>query len=233
MSAPPWSSQRLREVFTPGRQVQVLLAGRRAWQHSAVRHASVLEALEDELILSQPQPALPPPWLGQALEITVLLRQAPGGQSRHAYQSSILDVLPVFDGPQGPGPAVVVMYPREEDLYPTSLRKARRLAVPSQAPLQLWLADQRLKLLDISQKGLRFSGGEFLSGYQPGQEMRLRLVVHDEPQRVHGRVAAINRVSAGREVSLELGILPLDAWTSLLEALQELEHAAQSQGAMA
>jgi hypothetical protein len=228
-----WTSERLKALFAPGRQVQVLLAGRRVWQRNAVRHAAILEVMEDEIILSQPRPPLPPPWLGQPVEISVLLDDGPGQQLRYAYTCSILDVLPAYPGPQGPQPAVVVMYPREEDIYPTSLRKARRLAVPPGAPLQLWLAGQSLKLLDISQKGLRFSGGEQLSGYRPGDDLRIKLMVHDEPQKMHGRVAAVNRAAEGWEVSMELGILPLDAWTSLLEALQELEHAAKTQGAMA
>lgn len=231
MSFPAWTSQRLKAVFAPGRSLQVLLDGRRTWQRNAVRHAQLLAVMDDEMALSLPEPPLPPPLLGQDVEISALLDEAPGQRRRYAYPCTILDVLPDFAGPRGPQPALVVMFPREDDLYPTSLRKIRRLAVPPEAPLQLWLGDQRLNLLDISQKGLRFSDGERLAALSPGDELQLKLVVHDEPQKLHGRVASVHLGSWGWEVSLELGILPLDSWTSLLEALQELEHAANSQGA--
>lgn len=230
LSSQPWTSDRLKKIFAPGRGLKVLLEGRRAWQRQAVRHAVVLAAEGDEMTLSLPEPPLPPPLLGQALEITVLDGQAPGPARRFAYASSILDELPSFPSPQGTRPAMVVMFPRPQDMYPTSLRKARRYAVPPQSPLQLWLEDQRLNLLDISQKGLRFGNGETLADLRPGDEMKLKLVIHDEPQKVNGRVAAVNPGPRGREISLELGILPLDAWTSLVEVLNELEQGAASQG---
>lgn len=213
--------------------MQVLLAGRRTWERSAVRHARILAVMDDEMVLSQPEPPLPLPLLGQDLEISVLMEETGGPRRRIAFPCSILDVLPPDAATAGAQPALVVMFPREQDIYPTSLRKARRYAVTPEAPLQLWLEDQRLNLLDISQKGLRFSNGEMLAGYRPGDDLRLRLVVHDEPQKVRGRVTAVNHGERGWEVSLELGILPLDAWTSLLEALQELEQAANTQGAKA
>jgi hypothetical protein len=213
--------------------LQVLLAGRRTWERSAVRHARILEVTEDEMVLSLPQPPLPLPLLGQELEISVLLDEAGGPRGRYAFPCSILDVLPPDAATEGAQPAMVVVFPRERDTYPTSLRQARRFTVTPESSLQLWLGDQRLKLLDISQKGLRFSDGELLAGCRPGDDLRLRLVVHDEPQKLHGRVAAVNHGERGWEVSLELGILPLDAWTSLMGALQELEHAANTQGAEA
>lgn len=229
MSSQHWTSHRLKEVFAPGRGLKVLLDGRRAWQQQAVRHAVILAAEGDEMTLSQPEPPLPPPLLGQALEITVLDTQEPGPARRFAYASSILDELPSFASAQGTRPAVVVMFPRPEDMYPTSLRRARRFAVSPQTPLQLWLEDRRLNLLDISQKGLRFSNGETLAGCRPGDEIKLNLMIHDEPQKVHGRVAAVTPGPRGREISLELGILPLDAWTSLVEVLNELGQGAANQ----
>jgi len=229
----PWTSESLQEIFAPGRGLKVLLEGRHAWQRHAVRHAVILAVGDGEMTLSQPEPALPPPLLGLALEITALGGEARGHRQRYAYVSSILDALPAYPATQGPMPAVVVMYPRPEDIYPTNLRKVRRYPVAPDTPLQLWLEDRRLNLLDISHKGLRFSNGEDLAGCRPGDEMKLSLVIHDEPQKVHGRVAAVTPGPQGREISLELGILPLDAWTSLLEALQELEHGAATQGTRA
>ena len=119
-----WTTQRLAEAFATGREILVLLPGRETFRRRALRQAMILGLHQEDLAITPPEPPLPEPLLGQALELTIL---APEGKrhQRYAYRSSVLDVLTDY-GAAPAGRAVVVMYPRREDVYATSLRKARR-----------------------------------------------------------------------------------------------------------
>ncbi|MCA1905040.1 MAG: PilZ domain-containing protein, partial [Desulfarculus sp.] len=86
----------------------------------------------------------------------------------------------------------------------------------------LW--DQKpAQLIDLSVKGLRCIWSPDAPTPNPGEALELVLVIHDENFRVKGRVAGVRRDGERREVAMELGILPLDAWTSLQELIQTLE----------
>jgi hypothetical protein len=225
MEVNDWNQEWLNGLFAPGRDLDILLAGRSTWQEKAVRRAKVLGLAEGDLALSSPEPALPQPVLGRAVEITVLDKR-PGARSRrYGYQTSVLDVVSDYPGQTGSTKAVVVMFPRADDVYPTNLRRAKRFAVPSQGFLGLALeGGDPVRLLDISVKGLRFLHPEIRLPWQVDGLLRPTLIIHEQPYPITGRVAGIKPAASGTEVSMELGVLHLDAWTSLLVALHELEH---------
>lgn len=212
-------------LLAPGRALDLLLEGRGTWQRQAVRQSSVLERDGGELVILTPSPPLPSPLLGLGVEVTALDDGERGERRRYAYRTNILDVLDDHPNAPGAAEALVVIYPSPRDVYATSLRKAKRFPVPPDAPLGLSVAGQPMRLLDISLKGMRFSDLGRLDRCHPGDGLELLLAIHDQPQKAKGRVAAVNRAAAGQEISLELGIMPLDVWTSLSEALLELEHA--------
>lgn len=217
-----WNSDQVAEAFAPGRELLVLLPGRASFHRRAMRQAVVLGLQQGDLAISMPKPALPEPLLGQALEITTLAPEG-GRHQRFAYRTAVLDVLD--DYPPAPdGRALAVMYPRGQDIYATSLRRARRYRVPAAAPARLFSADGlALVLVDISIKGLRclWDGQEAPPGVDA--VVPVTLEIHDEAFNISGRVAGVKPAERGREVSLELGILPLDAWASLQELIATLE----------
>lgn len=217
-----WTSEQLAKAFAPGREVLILLPGRESYRRRASRQAVVLGLHQGDLALSQPEPPLPEPLLGLPLEITILVPVGNRHQ-RYAYRSPVLDVLDNY--PPGPqGRAVVVMFPRRDDIYPTSLRKARRYQVaPVSSARLLGPGGEPLSLLDISVKGLRYLRDGQGEGPVVGDHVQFTLEIHDEGFAVHGRVASINNMADQREISVELGILPLDAWASLQELIAELE----------
>jgi hypothetical protein len=216
-----WTSQKLAQVFAPGREVLVLLPGRETFRRRALRQSLILGLHQEDLALTPPEPPLPAPLLGQALEVTVL---APEGKrhQRYAYRTNVLDVLDDF--PAAPrGEAVVVMYPRQEDVYATSLRKARRYRVTPEAPARLLGPAGEAALLDISIKGLRCVWPGQPEDLAVGDPIQLTLVIHDEAFKINGRVAGLATLADRCELSVELGILALDAWASLQELIAKLE----------
>lgn len=219
----------VNDLFAAGRDLDILLAGRSSWQEKAVRRAKVLGLAEGDLALSPPEPALPHPLLGRAVEITVLDKRPGGRPRRYGYQTSVLDVVDDYPGGDGATRALVVMFPRADDVYPTNLRRAKRFAVPPGGFLGLALeGGERVRLLDISVKGLRFVHPDPRPPWRVDSLLRPTLVIHDQPYAITGRVAGIKPAQDGTEVSMELGVLHLDAWTSLLVALHELEHGPQA-----
>ena len=223
-----WTTELLEEVFSPGRRVDLLLAGTDRSPRQSVCQALVLGRSQDDLALSAPEPSAPRPTLGQPLEVTVLVGEPANGQvaapQRYAYRTSILDLLDDFPAPEGVSPAVVVMFPRCEDIYVTNLRRVRRFRVDPQVPVALLCpGTETAQLLDLSIKGLRFGWNGSGPDLAVGAPLDLVLVVHDERFKVKGRVAWVRQVQDGVEVSVDLGILPLDAWTSLQELIQTLE----------
>lgn len=228
-----WTDDRVAREFAPGRGLDLLLAEPNPWERKAVRQCRVLGQAQGDLALTPPLPPLPEPLLGQAVEITTLCDLEAGRKRRYAYRTSVLDVLEDYLGEAGPVPAVVVMFPRPGDIYATTLRKAKRFLPPPGGPLVLRGDGYDLTLLDISVKGLRMRSGADAPAFQPGQRVMLTLVVRDTPHQVRGRVMAVLPAPGGQEVSLELGIMPLDVWTSLLETLQELERGLDKQGSAA
>jgi hypothetical protein len=134
-------------------------------------------------------------------------------------------VVSDYPGQEGATKAVVVMFPRAYDVYPTNLRRAKRFQVPSQGFLDLTLeGGEPVRLLDISVKGLRFLHPDPPVPWQVDALLRPTLIIHEQPYPITGRVAGVKPAEGGAEVSMELGVLHLDAWTSLLVALHELEH---------
>lgn len=229
MEGNDWNQEWLGGLFAPGRELDILLAGRSTWQEKAVRRAKVLGLAEGDLALSAPEPPLPQPVLGRAVEITVLDRRVGGRPRRYGYQTSVLDVIDDFPGVGGDSRAVVVMFPRADDVYPTNLRRAKRFAVPSQGFLRMALENgEPVHLLDISVKGLRFLHPSSQPPCTVDGLLRPTLIIHEQPYAIAGRVAGVKPAEGGAEVSMELGVLHLDAWTSLLVALHELEHGPQS-----
>lgn len=216
---------RLSRLFSPGRQVDVLVGDRESFQDKAVRHAHILGQQEGDLAMSQPDPPLPEPLLGQLVEVTVVSDDQ-DGPSRFGFQATVLDTLDDFPGPGRGSHAVVVMFPRPEDIYPTSLRQAKRYKVPSGGFLSAWREDAPgLELLDVSAKGLRlFWPGSLPDGVGQDSTIKVTLHIHDEQYQVTGRVVVISPREGGQDLSLDLGVLPLDLWTSLLVSLHELEH---------
>ncbi len=223
-------SEQLAMMFAPGRQVDVLLAGRVSHGERSVRQARILGQQEGDLAMSHPQPPLPAPVLGQPVEVTVVWEGGDKPQ-RYGFQTSVLDTLDDFPDPEGAGRAVVVMFPRSQDVYPTSLRQARRFAVPPDGFLTVRLEGAPpLTLRDISVKGMRlFWPGELPAHLDLDAQVQPILLIHEQPFQVPARVAGIQEQPGGREISLDLGILRLDVWTSLLVALHELEHGAPPQ----
>ncbi len=218
------SVDKLSSLFAPGRDLDVLLAGRTLYQEKAVYRSRVLGLQEGDLALSPSDPPLPAPVLGRAVEITVV-DQTEGGARRYGYQTSVLDVLEDFPTQEGATKAMVVMFPRSDDVYPTSLRRARRYQVPQEGFLELALeGEPSLRLLDISVKGLRFLHPGPDPGWEVDHLLYPTLVIHGQPYALTGRMAGAKPVEGGLEYSMELGVLHLDAWTSLLVALHELEH---------
>lgn len=216
-----WTDQQLAEAFGPGREVMILLPRREAFRRAVLRQAIVLGRHQDDLALSPPEPSLPQPMLGQGLEVTTLVPDG-GRHQRYAYRACVLDELVDFPAGSG-GRAVVVTCPRQEDLYATSLRRAQRFRVASRAPVRLFWGDDELELLDISIKGLRCTLANGCGGLVVAEAIQLTLEIHDEPFKVGGRVAGINEQAGRCELSVELGILALDAWASLQELIAELE----------
>jgi hypothetical protein len=222
--------EEVSSLLAPGRPLDLLLEGRGSWRQQAVCRSRVLERDGDELIIRTPQPPLPSPLLGLGVEVTALGETGQGQIRRFAYRSSILDVLEDHPGAVEPDSALVVIYPSPRDIYATNLRKARRYQVPPEAPLGLTVSGQAMRLLDISLKGLRFSDQGLLAPCRPGDGIEMVLSIHDQAQRAKGRVAGVDAAEGRQEVSVELGIMPLDVWTSLSEALLELEHALRRRG---
>lgn len=217
--------EKLSDLFSPGKQVDVLLGHRESQQERSVRRAMILGQQEGDLAMSPPEPPLPEPVLGRPMEVTIVA-EGQGEPGRYGFQTMVLDMVADYPGEQGGGQAVVVMFPRPEDVYPTSLRQAKRYKVPTGGFLSASRADAPgLELLDISAKGLRlFWPGVLPGDLGPESEVRLALNIHDEQYQVVGRVAGISPRQDGQEISLDLGVLPLDLWTSLLVSLHELEH---------
>ncbi|MFH1061233.1 MAG: PilZ domain-containing protein [Pseudomonadota bacterium] len=217
-----WTSAQLAEAFAPGRELLVLLPGRESFRRRALRQAVVLGLQQGDLAITPPEPALPEPLLGQALEITTLVPEGNRHQ-RYAYRTCVLDVLD--DHPPAPGGrALVVMFPRGMDIYATSLRRARRYRVPADATVRLFSpAGAALALVDISIKGLRCVWEGPADPPPVDAVVQTTLEIHDETFQVHGRVTGIQQGPQRCEVSLELGILPLDAWASLQELIATLE----------
>ena len=217
-----WTPRRLEEVFSPGQGVDLLLSGRDHSPRQVVRQALILGRHQDDLALSQPLPPLPPPFLGQPLEVTVLVSDR-GQPQRYAYRTSVLDVLDEY--PQGAQrtPAVVVMFPRCEDIYATNLRRARRYRVRPGDPVDLVWREAEARIMDLSIKGVRFCQDGTGPDLAEGDPLEMVLVIHDERFTVRGRVAGVVKAQDRQEVSVDLGILPLDAWASLQELIQTLE----------
>ena len=217
-----WTPERLEEVFSPGRRVDLLLSGQDRAPRQAVRQSRVLGRNQDDLALSQPQPGLSRPSLGQPLEVTVLVEDQ-GAPQRYGYRTSVLDLLDDFPDQVDPPPTLVVMFPRCEDIYATNLRRARRYRVGPQVPVALLCREVEAQVLDLSIKGLRFDWRGPGPSLAEGDLLELVLIIHDEKFRVKGRVARVFTPDDHTEVSVNLGILPLDAWTSLQELIQTLE----------
>lgn len=217
-----WTPERLERVFSPGRRLDLLVAGRERALRQGLRQTQILGRSQDDLALDQPQPSQPQLVLGQSLEVTVLVDDQ-GAPQRYAYRTNVLDLLDDFSGPDGPGPALVVMFPRCEDIYATNLRRARRYRVSPQTPVSL-LGDQtQAQLIDLSVKGLRYAWNRSGPLLTPGEDLDLVLMIRDERFEVKSRVVCVRREGERTEVAVELGILPLDAWTSLQELIQTLE----------
>jgi hypothetical protein len=219
-----WTPNRVDSILIPDRPLDVLLVGRLAWHNITVRHTVVLSTSPGELILRSPDPPLPNLSPGQFLEITFLCREDLQPLQRYAFNANILNMVNDFPTPAGPVAAVVVVYPSPEDIYPSSLRRERRYPVPPGSPLHLWLEGRCLNLLDLSLKGLRFKIDEDLASLKPGDKIKIDLVIDNKSKRINGRVAAVNMRPEGREISMEVGVLTLDVWTTLLETLQKLEQ---------
>lgn len=66
-------------------------------------------------------------------------------------------------------------------------------------------------------------------GWGVDQLIHPTLLIHGQPYPLTGRVAGAKPVEGGLEYSMELGVLHLDAWTSLLVALHELDHGPEGQ----
>lgn len=224
MEADELTPDKLNRLFAPGRWLDVLLTGRTSFQEKAVRRARILGLQDGDLAMSLPEPPLPSPVLGRAVEITVV--DSFGGKPRrYGYQTSVLDVVDDYPAPEGAARAVVVMFPRAGDIYPTSLRRSKRFPVPPDGFLVLAMeGEPRLRLLDISVKGLRFLHPDPNPRWDLEQEIRPLLLIDSLPYQLTGKVAGVNRVDEGLEYCMELGVLHLDAWTSLLVALHQLEH---------
>ena len=89
--------------------------------------------------------------------------------------------------------------------------------------MRLLAPEGELTLLDVSIKGLRCVWESQAGGMAVGDPIQLTLVIHDEAFNVHGRVVGIKNLADRCELSVELGILPLDAWASLQELIANLE----------
>ncbi len=217
-----WTPERLERVFSPGRRLDLLVADRERALRQGLRQTQILGRSQDDLALDQPRPNQPALVLGQALEVTVLVDDQ-GVPQRYAYRTNVLDLLDDFPSPDGPRPALVVMFPRCEDIYATNLRRARRYRVSPQAPVTLLWDQAQAQLIDLSVKGLRYAWSQGDPILTPGESLDLVLMIHDEKFRVKGRVAGVYKNKEKTEVAVELGILSLDAWTSLQELIQTLE----------
>ena len=217
-----WTPERLERVFSPGRRLDLLVAGRERALRQGLRQTQILGRSQDDLALDQPQPSQPQLVLGQSLEVTVLVDDQ-GAPQRYAYRTNVLDLLDAFSAPAGPCPAMVVTFPRCEDLYATNLRRARRYRVGPQTPVSLVWDQAQAQLIDLSIKGLRYAWSPGGTALTPGEALDLVLVIHDERFAVKGRVAGLHQDGERTEVAVELGILPLDAWASLQELIQTLE----------
>ncbi len=222
MHCDTWNLERLEQVFSPGRRLDLLVAGADRAPRQSLCQTQVLGRSQDDLALDQPRPAQTSLVLGQPLEVTVLVDDQ-GAPQRYAYRTNVLDLLDDFSGPDGAGPALVVMFPRCEDIYATNLRRARRYRVNPQAPVSLLCDEIQAQLLDLSIKGLRYAWSQGDPSLIPGEVLDLVLMIHDERFRVKGRVVGVYKIGEQTEVAVELGILPLDAWTSLQELIQTLE----------
>lgn len=223
-----WTPERLEEVFSLGRRVVLLLAGRDHSLRQHLRQSRVLGRNQGDLVLSQSHPTQPTLVLGQPLEVTVLVEDQDRAQ-RYAFRASVLDLLEVFPGQDNPLPALVVMFPRCEDVYATNLRRARRYRVGPRTPVALLWDDLQARVVDLSIKGLRFAWDTPHPAPVPGELLELALMIHDEKFKVKGRVAGVYKDLGRQEVSVDLGILPLDAWTSLQELIQTLEPQGEEQ----
>lgn len=224
MAPIPWSSKQVNKVLTPERPLEILLVGSLAWHNITVRHTVVLSTSPGQLILRSPEPPLPNLSPGQFLEIAFLCKDELQSIQRYAFNANILNILNDFPAMTGPVEAVVVVYPNPEDIYPSTLRRERRYTIAPGSPLHLWLEGRRLNLLDLSLKGLRFKIAGDLALWKPGDNVAIDLIIDNQSKRINGRVADVYMRPEGMEVSLEIGVLPMDVWTTILETLQKLER---------
>jgi hypothetical protein len=182
----------------------------------------VLGTQEDDLVLSYPKPPLESPLLGQPLEITFLCREE-AGPRRYGYYSLVLDTLDDFPGPQGLNTAMVVLYPRQQDLISTNLRQAKRYRIGPQSELTVFVDGiSNIEILDISLKGLRFRHNQEEWNYSLDERIQLYLNLYDRTYAVSGRVVRTALTMGGQEVSVALDTLRLDLWSELLQLVQDL-----------
>jgi hypothetical protein len=218
----------LDSYFSAGKQVDVLPRRSEVLEAKQVRQARVLGMQNGDLVLSLPDPPLPSPLLGQALEITFLVEPEQNAQ-RYGYYTLILDTLDNYPIKGQTGDGVVVLFPTEKDLVRSNLRTEKRFKVNSRRHLGLKIPGlNKIKLLDISLCGLRFS----FPGTKPlvakGQKLSLQLAIQNEAHHLHGGVVETVQNDKETQVRMELDALPLDLWSHMLQILHDLEKSGKA-----
>ena len=214
----------LEQIFVPGRVVDVLPRRTEVFTEKQVRHAMVLGIKDEDLVLSLPDPPLASPLVGQALEITFL---AQGAQSpaRYGYFTLILDTLEQTQAREGfDHSGVIVLFPHDEDIIPTTLRNEKRYRVHGRSQISIKVKGLGgLSLEDISLKGLRFRYMTCNRHVKQGESLELLLQIHKYDHPLKGRVVESSKDPDGVQVRMELDSLPLDLWSGLLQLLHDLD----------
>ena len=220
---PGWQKKGLVQTLAPGRKLALLPKWHGAPLRAKVLSSLVLGRHQGDLVLSPPHPSLPQPVLGRPMEVTFLSRDR-SGLRRYGYYSMVLDTLEDFTCQQGARLGVVVLFPRQQDIFPISLRQTRRFPVVPGGPLGLQVKGlTEVRLLDISIQGLRFSHRPGKGGPRRLDEVALTLLINEEAHGLDGKIVGLKQRKNITELSVEMGALPLNARAALIQALREME----------
>ena len=214
----------LDQVLAPGNLVDVLPRRSEVLSEKQVRQARVLGVVDGDLVLSLPDPPLSTPLVGQALEITFLIEGKPRPE-RYGYFTLILDTLDKSQADRELSrEGMVVLFPHQEDIIPTTLRSEKRYRVGDRNTLKVKVQGlNNLVLEDISLKGLCFKSPSKNPKLAQDQALNLSLCLGKEQYPLYGRVVECCPDSNCARVRMELDALPLDLWSNMLQLLHDLD----------
>lgn len=166
-----------------------------------IRNAVIYDIIEKDIILSQTNPPIAKYMIGKNIDVTYVIKDI-AGKKRLGFSGKVLSIISNYNlSANQTVPAVIVK--RETGVKPFDLRMHYRVKPKSNSGLDLYWAEEKVSLIDISVGGARFCHARTRM-IEYGQKLELTLVIDDESFNVPAKALKVwNQPSAGKISDLE------------------------------